>query len=76
MTATNISPGDPVLARTAFGELVPRRAVTGPMMGEDFMVVRVCTDEEWTRAQAEQRPPASTPWPVEDVLPAHESVDA
>jgi hypothetical protein len=36
-------------------------------MGEDFMVVRVCTEDEWASATAEGREPQSTPWPVEDV---------
>lgn len=59
--------GDRVLARTAFDDLVERRAVTGPVLGDDFVVVRVCTEDEWQAAQSEGREPRSTPWPVEDV---------
>ncbi len=76
MSDHEINPGDRVLARTAFGELVPRRAITGPVMGDDFMIVRVCAEAEWTAAQVEGRDPVGTPWPVEDVLPAQEPVDA
>lgn len=65
--ATAIAPGMKVLARSAFGEELPRRALSGPQRGVDFMVVLVCTEEEWTAAEAEGRDPDGTPWPAEDV---------
>lgn len=68
--------GDRVVVRTAFDRYVPRRAVTGAIMGEDFLVVRVCSEEEWSAAQAEGREPRTTPWPAEDVQIAEEAVDA
>lgn len=76
MSDYDIGPGDRVLARTAFNDLVPRRAVTGPTMGEDFLVVRVCSEEEWEEATSQGRAPHSTPWPAEDVERADEPVDA
>lgn len=76
MTDAQIRPGDLVLARTAFDELVPRRAVTGPVMGEDFLVVRVCSEDEWQAAAAEGRDPRGIPWPAEDVRPTTERVGA
>lgn len=72
----NIKRGDRVVVRTAFDRYVPRRAATGPTMGDDFLVVRVCTEEEWSAAQAEGREPQTTPWPAEDVRAAEEVVDA
>ncbi len=70
--ANTISRGDKVRVRDAFGALVERRAVTGTLMGEDFLVVRVCTEEEWAAAAAEGREPRGTPWPAEDVYLAGE----
>lgn len=66
MTNASILPGDRVLARTAFDEWLPRRAVTGPFMS-DFLIVRLCTEDEWSKALSEARDPRSTPWPAEDV---------
>lgn len=64
---SDIEPGDKVLARSAFGSLLPKIAVSGPVEGHDFMVVWVTTQEEWEVAQAEGRDPNAEPWPVEDV---------
>jgi hypothetical protein len=72
----DIKRGDRVVVRTAFDQYVPRRAATGATMGEDFMVVRVCTEDEWAAAQAESREARSTPWPAEDVHLAEQAVDA
>lgn len=62
-----VSPGDRVLARTAFGDEVERRAATGVQRGDKFPVVWICTEEEWKNAQAEGREPQADPWPVEYV---------
>lgn len=64
-----VRPGDRVIVRSATGDLV-RRAVTGPVPGQDFTVVRVAQEKEFERAEAEGRQARSTPWPVEDVRPA------
>lgn len=69
-TTTAIATGASVLARTAFGEELPRVAVGAPERGHDFLVVRVCTEKEWAEAASEGREPSSTPWPAEDVRPA------
>lgn len=66
-TAEHITPGTHVLARDAFGQLLKRRAVSGPVQGHDFEVVWVCREEEWEAAQAEGREPDAVPWPAEDV---------
>jgi hypothetical protein len=65
-----IEPGVKVLARSAFDELLERRAVTGVQPGHDFPVVWVCREEEWTEAEQEHRKPEGVPWPAEDVRPA------
>jgi hypothetical protein len=62
-----IKPGSRVLARSAFDELLERRAVTGVQPGHDFPVVWVCPEEEWQAAHAEGREPDGLPWPAEDV---------
>jgi hypothetical protein len=67
-----IEPGSKVLARSAFDELLERRAVTGVQPGHDFPVVWVCTEEEWQRASDEGRQPEGLPWPAEDVQLAEE----
>jgi hypothetical protein len=67
MADVRIERGDQVLARTAFDEQVTRRALSGPIMGSDFVVVPVCTEEEWRAAEDEDRDPRPTPWPAEDV---------
>jgi hypothetical protein len=62
-----IEPGSRVLARSAFDELLERRAVTGVRPGHDFPVVWVCSEDEWQAAGAEGREPDGLPWPAEDV---------
>ena len=69
MSTLTIHQGDRVIVRSATGDLA-RRAVSGPTRGEDFLIVRLATEEEWERAEAEGREPRSTPWPAEDVRPA------
>lgn len=64
-----IRSGDPVIVRSATGDL-HRRALTGPVPGQDFTVIWLCTDDEWDDAQKNGREPSGTPWPVEDVRPA------
>ena len=67
-TTATIKRGDVISARTAFDNMVRRRAVSEPVMS-DFLIVRVCTEEEWARAEAEGREPVTVPWPAEDVHP-------
>lgn len=64
-----IERGAKVQVRTAFDEMVKRRAASGVVRGIDFPVVLVCTEAEWEAAQAEGREPVTTPWPAEDVQP-------
>jgi hypothetical protein len=62
----DIQPGTRVLVRTAFDDLVERRALTGIEAGIDFPVVWVCTEEEWMEAQRGSQVEGD-PWPAEDV---------
>lgn len=61
--------GDHVEIVDAEGERLPRRALGGIVDGEDFAVVWVCREEEWSAAQREGREPDRVPWPAEDVRP-------
>lgn len=72
----SIEPGMKVNVRTAFDDVVPRRAVTGLVRGMDFPVVFVCTEEEWAASVAEGRDPEGVPWPVEDVHPVPQAASA
>ena len=63
----DIQPGSRVLVRTAFDQLVERRAMTGVEAGIDFPVVWVCTEEEWAAAQNGDSSVEGDPWPAEDV---------
>lgn len=65
-----IKRGDRVLARSAFGDELERRATTGVVRGRDFPVVWVCTEEEWQDAERSGTEPDAEPWPSEDVEPA------
>lgn len=69
MDPSTLLPGDRVLARNAFGQENERRAITGVMDGQDFLVVWICDDAEWTRAHNEGRDPEGIPFPAEDVRP-------
>ena len=62
-----IAPGDRLLARTAKGTKVPRRAVSGVQDGDAFPVVWVCGEEEFEKAQTEGREPDAVPWPANAV---------
>ena len=66
MDTVAISAGMKVMARTAFGNVVERRAVGSPEMS-DFVIVRLVREEEWQAALSEGREPVSVPWPAEDV---------
>jgi hypothetical protein len=66
-TEQSIVRGDLVIAVDASRRELPRRALGGPIMGQDFMVIWVCREEEWHAAQREGRQPDGVPWPVEDV---------
>lgn len=65
-----IRAGQLVIARTASGRDLEKRAVTGIVMGHDFPIVRVSRLEEWDAAAREGREPEAVPWPAEDVRPA------
>jgi len=67
-----ITPGSRVLVRSADNRMVERRAVTGAVDGDDFLVVWVCHEDEWEAARAQNRPPNALPWPAEDVQVAGE----
>jgi hypothetical protein len=67
MTAADVGPGDRLLVRTAFGDEVPRRAVTSVVPGEKFRIVWVCSEEEWAQAQTAGREPEADPWPAQYV---------
>ena len=65
-----IGPGDLLIARTATGTKVPRRALSAVEPGEDFPVVWVCGAEEYEKASREGRTPDAVPWPADAVEPA------
>ena len=62
-----IQRGSRVLVRTAFDELVERRALSGVEAGVDFPVVWVCTEEEWAVVERGETSAEGDPWPAEDV---------
>ena len=66
-TDHSIARGDLVVAVDAAGADLPRRALGGPILGANFLVVWVCREEEWHAAQREGREPDGVPWPAEDV---------
>ena len=59
-----INRGDVLEVTTASGRTVPMRALGSPEQGRDFMVVWVCTEEEWTRATTDGDDPDGLPWPL------------
>lgn len=65
-----IIPSSKVIIRDALGRELPKIALTGVMMGEDFPVIWACRESEWEAARSEERPPEGVPWPAEDVRPA------
>jgi hypothetical protein len=71
-----VKAGDLVWAKDAFGELLPRRAITGGINGYDFPVVWVCGEDDYAEALRHSYPPErgdytapGMPWPIEDVTP-------
>lgn len=64
-----IQPGDKVLAQSAYGDWLTRRATSTAVPGHDFAVVWVCPEDEWEAAQREGRNPDVDPWPAESVKP-------
>jgi hypothetical protein len=64
-----IKRGTPVTVRSASGEQLRKRAVSGIEDGADFPIVWVSREAEWEAAQAEGRTPDAVPWPAEDVEP-------
>jgi hypothetical protein len=72
----DIEHGDQVLAASADGVERRLRALGGVIAGGDFAVVWVCSEDEWTAAQAEGREPQGIPWPADDVKVAERAVVA
>jgi hypothetical protein len=68
--------GDRVLVRSSFEGVVERRALTDVVMGHDFKVVWVCTEDEWQAAATAGRQPEGVPWPAADVESLPEHADA
>ena len=64
-----IQRGQRVLARTSASKLLPRRAVTEVVPGDDFPIVWICREEEWELAERERRSPQAVPWPANAVQP-------
>ncbi len=64
-----IEPGMAVLARTAFGDELPKIATSGVVYGRDFHVVWVSREADWQEATARGEEPIADPWPAEDVRP-------
>lgn len=71
-----VEAGDPVIVRTASGQLAEVRAITGPQHGRDFLVVWVCDEQEWDAAEREGRDPEGVPWPAEAVQPSNGKLPA
>ena len=63
----NIKLGDHLVVRTAFGNEVKKRAVSGIDSSGRFPVIRVCSLSEWDTALDEGREPTATAWPADDV---------
>ena len=63
----DIQRGARVLVTTAFGDQLERRAVSGVEPGDRFPIVRVCSEDEWSKATREGRPPQATAWPAQDI---------
>lgn len=61
-----IQPGAHVLVRTADAQLLPRRAITGVVSGQDFPVVWVCREELWSPLLTPSDIGA-VPWPSDAV---------
>lgn len=64
---TAIEPGSRVIVRTARGEKLERRAITGVEPGDTFPVVWVCKEQAWEAAMKEQVTPEGMPWPADAV---------
>ncbi len=64
---TGIEEGSEVVAMSARGEPLKKRALSGVVPGHSFEVVWVARPEEWDLAIQEGRPPEGVPWPAEDV---------
>ena len=52
---------------TASGEQAIMRALGPPAQGQDFLVVWVCTEQEFSRAQHAGDQPKGIPWPYHAV---------
>lgn len=71
-----IEPGSKVVVRTADGEKLPRRAITGVEAGNTFEVVWVCKEDEWSSANNQGRQADGIPWPAEAVELDRQAVTA
>ena len=63
-----IQAGTLLECETAGGRHVVMRALGPPEQGQDFRVVRVCTQEEFGRAERAGEEPSAIPWPYSAVL--------
>lgn len=59
--------GDVLVVRDAGGRKFRKRALGPAVYGHDFMVVWMCSEDEWASAMTEGREPDGRPWPVEDI---------
>ena len=64
------TPGERVRVRDSKGRIHERVAISGPVQGQDFIIVWACHPAEWEAALAADREPDGVPWPAEDVEPA------
>lgn len=67
-----ITKGTVVEVRTATGEFVKMRALGSPTLGRDFLVVWVCSEENYS---AEGDVPRALPWPAKAVMQVPEIDD-
>lgn len=59
--------GDLVCVSTADGATLNRRAITGPIDGDDFRVIWVCKEQDYTTDRNDLKPVSAMAWPVEAV---------
>ena len=62
-----ISPGMTVYVETADGSRLQRKALSGPVDGDDFRVVIVCKPEDWPSDGVTVSHELTMAWPVEYV---------
>lgn len=65
-----LTKGQAIKVRTAYGDRVPMRVVGGPELGHDFEIVWVCTDDDYNASHGNPSEEDLIPWPtsaIEDV---------